>query len=191
MAAVTIPLLNLRHNGPRGVGTAGLPVKALRQFKTPPPDLVAAEKKKLEAEKVKLVKSLRSGARPPLPPAAATRRLTPQRIASRQTRTWTGRLVSRASSQSSRRTTKRSSSWRPGRRRMQPWARYADTERVSQLALAESDWLRACVRCTTQTVQPKLEPSHAAQVASMQKLYELNRLEMLIKESKKLAAVNV
>jgi hypothetical protein len=28
-------------------------------------------------------------------------------------------------------------------------------------------------------------------VASMQKLYELNRLEMLIKESKKLAAVNV
>ena len=77
MAAVTIPLLNLRHNGPRGVGTAGLPVKALRQFKTPPPDLVAAEKKKLEAEKVKLVKSLRSGARPPLPPAAATRRCHP------------------------------------------------------------------------------------------------------------------
>ena len=74
---------------------------------------------------------------------------------------------------------------------MQPWAQYADTERVSQLALAESDWLRACVRCTTQTVQPKLEPSHAAQVASMQKLYELNRMEVLLAQSKKLAGLNV
>ena len=41
------------------------------------------------------------------------------------------------------------------------------------------------------TVQPKLPPAHAANVASMQKLYELNRLEMLIKESKKMAAINV
>ena len=62
MATVTIPLLNMRHNGPRGVGAAGLPLKALRQFQVPPPDLLAAEKKKLEAEKVKLVKELRTGA---------------------------------------------------------------------------------------------------------------------------------
>ena len=64
MAAVTIPLLNMRHNGPRGVGAAGLPLKSLRQFQVPPPDLLAAEKKKLAAEKVKLVKELRTGAMP-------------------------------------------------------------------------------------------------------------------------------
>ena len=63
MAEVTIPLLNLRHNGPRGVGTAGAPVSGLRKFQKPPPDLVAAERNKLEKEKVKLVKELRSGAR--------------------------------------------------------------------------------------------------------------------------------
>lgn len=68
MAAVTIPLLNLRHHGPRGVGTSGAPVQALRQFQKPPPDLVAAERKKLEQEKMKLVNGLRSGASPPPAP---------------------------------------------------------------------------------------------------------------------------
>jgi hypothetical protein len=47
------------------------------------------------------------------------------------------------------------------------------------------------VCCAAQTVQPKLEPSHQVQVASLKKLYELNRLEMLMKESKKLAAIDV
>jgi len=76
MAAVTLPLLNMRHNGPRGVGAAGQPLKALRQFRAPPPDLVAQETKKLQAEKGKLVAGLRSGAlrprasQPPPPPAA-------------------------------------------------------------------------------------------------------------------------
>ena len=37
----------------------------------------------------------------------------------------------------------------------------------------------------------QLEPSHAAQVASMQKLYELNRMEVLLAQSKKLAGLNV
>ena len=68
MAAVTIPLLNLRHHGPRGVGTSGAPVQALRQFQKPPPDLVAAERKKLEQEKMKLVNGLRSCASPPPAP---------------------------------------------------------------------------------------------------------------------------
>ena len=51
--------------------------------------------------------------------------------------------------------------------------------------------LPAALHFAAQTVQPKLEPSHQVHVACMQKLYELNRLEMLIKESKKLAAIDV
>ena len=47
------------------------------------------------------------------------------------------------------------------------------------------------LHCAAQTVQPKLEPTHEVQVACMKKLYELNRLEMLIKESKKLAGIDV
>ena len=61
---VSIPLLNLRHNGPRGVGAAGsaAPMKALRRFQDAPPDLVQQEAAKLQAEKKKLFESLRSGA---------------------------------------------------------------------------------------------------------------------------------
>lgn len=47
------------------------------------------------------------------------------------------------------------------------------------------------LRFAVQTVQPKLEPAHKAQVESMKKLYELNRLEMLIKEAKKLSSIDV
>ena len=55
---------------------------------------------------------------------------------------------------------------------------------------AQFDWW-PCLQLAAQTVQPKLDSSHQVQVACMKKLYELNRLEMLIKESKKLAAIDV
>ena len=100
MAAVTLPLLNMRHNGPRGVGAAGQPLKALRQFRAPPPDLVAQETKKLQAEKGKLVAGLRSGALRPrarLSAAAAARRLT---LPGSQTRTSTARSARRSSCRS-------------------------------------------------------------------------------------------
>ncbi len=95
MATATIPLLNLRHNGPRGIGTAGAPVAGLRKFQKPPPDLVAEERKKLEKEKVKLVKELRSGAHASLRRFVFTRNGKPVRCC-RQIRIWTGPLVSRA-----------------------------------------------------------------------------------------------
>jgi hypothetical protein len=102
MAAVTIPLLNLRHNGPRGVGTTGAPVAGLRKFQKPPPDLVAAERKKLEKEKVKLVKELRSGARARASLFAASPSVCNGESCrrGRQMRIWTGPLVSRANSRS-------------------------------------------------------------------------------------------
>lgn len=98
MAAVTLPLLNMRHNGPRGVGAAGQPLKALRQFKAPPPDLVAQETKKLQAEKGKLVAGLRSGAlRPRASQPPPARRLT---LPGSQTRTSTARSARRSSCRS-------------------------------------------------------------------------------------------
>ena len=61
MATATIPLLSLRHNGPRGVGAAS--VKALRRFTDAPPDLVLQELGKVKKEKAALVAGLRNGAR--------------------------------------------------------------------------------------------------------------------------------
>jgi hypothetical protein len=58
-------------------------------------------------------------------------------------------------------------------------------------SLLRADLIGGSACCAAQTVQPKLEPSHQVQVASLKKLYELNRLEMLMKESKKLAAIDV
>ena len=101
MAAVTLPLLNMRHNGPRGVGSAGQPLKALRQFKAPPPDLVAQETKKLQAEKGKLVAGLRSGALRPRASQPPPTWLTPRRrLPGSQRRTWTARSARRSSCRS-------------------------------------------------------------------------------------------
>jgi hypothetical protein len=70
-ASVSLPLLNLRHNGPRGVGVQGAaPLKALRRFEDAPPDLLQQEKLKVTADRKNLFDSLCSRAPaydPPFP----------------------------------------------------------------------------------------------------------------------------
>ena len=58
MATTVIPLLNLRHNGPRGVGAPTL--VHLRRFQSAPLDLVTQESKKVAGERKKLVAGLRN-----------------------------------------------------------------------------------------------------------------------------------
>ena len=66
--------------------------------------------------------------------------------------------------------------------------RLAPTPRAAAQELAA--WEKADASAGSKPAA-QLEPSHAAQVASMQKLYELNRMEVLLAQSKKLAGLNV